>query len=121
MTKRHKNNAMGDVKFSAIKYTPMLFTINKVFENKPRRRRGENENDAEVRFKLINPAKVQYTLLDNQGNEVIEDGKRTPKYFYKSDLMLIPANSVSQKKVTSIEVLCAAKLTLTKILSLKIT
>ena len=47
MIRRHKNNAIGDVKYSAITYTPMLFTINKVFENKPRRKRGESENDAE--------------------------------------------------------------------------
>ena len=75
----------------------MLFTINKVFENKPRRKRGESANDAEVRFKLVNPAKVQYTLKDNNGNIVKEDRKTKPKYFYKSDLMLIPKDSVPSK------------------------
>ena len=75
----------------------MLFTINKVFDNKPRRRRGESENDAEVRYKLVNPAKVKYTLKDNNGNMVKEEGKQAPKYFYKSDLILIPANSVPSR------------------------
>ena len=96
MTNRHKNK-IGDVKFSAITYTPFLFTINKVLENKPKRKRGETENDAEVRYKLANPAKVQYTLKDSDGNIVKDEGKKKPKYFYKSDLQLIPRDSVPTK------------------------
>ena len=98
MRERHKNNNLGDVKYSAIKYTPMLFTIQKVIDNKPKRKRGENENDAEIRYKLLNSAKVQYTLLDDNNNLVKEEENRQkPKYFYKSDLMLIPENSVPSK------------------------
>ena len=103
MRERHKNNNLGDVKYSAIKYTPMLYTIKKVLDNKPKRKKGENENDAEIRYKLLNSAKVQYTLLDDNENIVKEEkSNKKSRYFYKSDLMLIPKDSVPSK-IDSIE------------------
>ena len=99
MLARHKGGQF-DVKYSAIKFTPTLYTIAKVIDKKPRRKRGESANDAEIRFKLLNPARTTYVLKYSNGNLVKEvDTKRnelmkTPKYFFKSDLQLIPEGSV---------------------------
>ena len=91
---RHKGNN-NDVKYSAIKYTPDIYEIIKVLDKKPRKKRGEDENAAEIRFKMLNPAKPTYVVKDKNTDAVVkEEGKKTPKYFYKNDLQLIPKNSI---------------------------
>jgi len=94
MRERHKNNKFGDVKHSAITYSPQIYTITKVLDKKPRRKKGETANDAEQRFKNVNTAKVQYTLKDTQGNPVTYPNKKSPIYFFRSDLLFIPKNSI---------------------------
>ena len=99
MLARHKGGQFA-VKYSAIKFTPTLYTIAKVIDKKPRRKRGETANDAEIRFKLLNPARTTYVLKYSNGNLVKEINTKTdelmksPKYFFKSDLQLIPEDSV---------------------------
>ena len=99
MLSRHKGGNF-DVKYSAVKFTPSLFTIFKVIDKKPRRKKGEDANDAEIRFKLLNPAKTTYVLKDENGNLVKEinrktgESLKTPKYFFKNDLQLIPEGSI---------------------------
>ena len=73
MIQRHKNNAMGAVKYSAITYTPDIYEIVKVIERKPRKKKGETSNDAEVRFKLLNTGKTTYTLKNKITGIIVKD------------------------------------------------
>ena len=44
---------------------------------------------------MLNPAKPTYVVKDKNTDAVVkEEGKKTPKYFYKNDLQLIPKNSI---------------------------
>ena len=94
-----KREKSFEKKYNAITYTPEIYTVTKVQAYKARRKKGQNANEAEREFKLKNTGKKTYRLEDADGGIVVDwnkDGtfKKTPKYFFQSDLQFVPQENV---------------------------